>query len=125
VLFDDLVASLRRAGRDFERLRKWALENILEYHQRLRRVWLWDEWPERWRRNAGIDLLAEEQEGAPWAVQAKHYDRTYAIEKADDSFLSESSRPAFQLSVVIAYRPPRAKCVAHARRATAVTSRCR
>ncbi len=97
------MASLRPGGRDFERVCKWALENVPEYRQRLRHVWLWDDWPGRWGRDAGIDLVAEDQEGGLWAVQAKHYDPAYAIKKADlDSFLSESSRPGFTYRLLIA-----------------------
>lgn len=48
---DRLLASLRPGG-DFERVCKWALENVPEYRQRLRQVWLWDEWPGRWGRDA-------------------------------------------------------------------------
>lgn len=70
---DELLSSLRPGGRDFERVCKWALENVPEYRQRLAHVWLWDEWPGRWGRDAGIDLVAEDQEGGLWAVQAKHY----------------------------------------------------
>jgi superfamily II DNA or RNA helicase len=100
---DSLLASLRPGGRDFERICKWALENVPEYRQRLRKVWLWDEWPGRWGRDAGIDLVAEDAEGGLWAVQAKHYDPAYAIKKADlDSFLSESSRPGFTYRLVVA-----------------------
>jgi predicted helicase len=88
--FDSLLASLRPGGRDFERVCKWLLENVPEYQQRLSRVWLWEDWPGRWGRDAGIDLVAEDHEGGLWAVQAKHYDTAYAIKKADlDSFLSE------------------------------------
>jgi predicted helicase len=66
-------------------------------------VWLWDEWPGRWGRDAGIDLVAEDHEGGLWAIQAKHYDPAYAIKKADlDSFLSESSRPGFTYRLLIA-----------------------
>ncbi len=45
VPFDSLLASLRLGGRDFERVCKWALGNVPEYRQRLRHVWLWDDWP--------------------------------------------------------------------------------
>ena len=88
-----LLDTLSSHGRDFERLCKWILENAPEYRPKVRRVWLWDEWPGRWGRDAGIDLVAEDRDGGLWAVQAKHYDPAYAIKKADlDSFLSESSR---------------------------------
>lgn len=103
VPFISLLATLRPGGRDFERVCKWALENVPEYRQLLRQVWLWDEWPGRWGRDAGIDLVAEDHEGGLWAVQAKHYDPAYAIKKADlDSFLSESSRPRFTYRLVVA-----------------------
>jgi predicted helicase len=71
VQFDSLLDSLRPGGRDFERVCKWMLENVPEYRQRLRQVWLWDDWPGRWGRDAGIDLVAEDQDGGLWAVQAK------------------------------------------------------
>jgi predicted helicase len=62
---------LRPGGHDFERLCKWLLENAPEYRRRVTRVWLWDEWPRRWGRDAGIDLVAEDHEGGLWAIQAK------------------------------------------------------
>jgi superfamily II DNA or RNA helicase len=103
VALERLLASLRPGGRDFERLCKWLLENAPEYRRRVTRVWLWDEWPGRWGRDAGIDLVAEDHEGGLWAIQAKHYDPAYAIKKADlDSFLSESSRSGFTYRLVIA-----------------------
>jgi Restriction endonuclease len=66
-------------------------------------VWLWSEWPGAWAADAGIDLVAEERDGRLWAIQAKAYDSSYAIKKADvDSFLSESSRPQFSYRLLIA-----------------------
>ena len=99
-----LDAGERVRGRGFERLCKWLLENAPEYRARLQRVSLWDEWPgSQGRRDAGIDLVAEDREGGLWAVQAKHYDPSYAIKKADvDSFLSESSRREFTFRLLVA-----------------------
>lgn len=78
---------------EFGRICRWFLLNAPEYRSRLHRVWLWSEWPEAWGGDAGIDLVAEQHGGGPWAIQAKLYDRAYAIKKADvDSFLSESAR---------------------------------
>jgi superfamily II DNA or RNA helicase len=103
VSVDRLLGSLFPGGKDFERLCKWLLENVPEYRSQLQRVWLWDEWPGRWGRDAGIDLVAEDHDGGLWAVQAKHYDPAYAIKKADlDSFLSESSRAGFTYRLLIA-----------------------
>lgn len=69
----------------------------------MRRVWLWDDWPGRWSADAGIDLVAEDQAGRLWAIQAKAYDPHYAVTKADsDTFLSESSRAVFSYRLLIA-----------------------
>jgi superfamily II DNA or RNA helicase len=90
-------------GREFERICKWFLRSAPEYRGQLRNVWLWDEWPGRWAADAGVDLVAEPVEGALWAIQAKAYDPSYTIKKADvDSFLSESGRPEFGYRLLIA-----------------------
>jgi superfamily II DNA or RNA helicase len=79
------------------------MQTAPEYRGRFGRIWLWDEWPEAWGADAGIDLVAEEVGGDLWAVQAKAYDPAYAIRKADvDSFLSESSRALFSYRLLIA-----------------------
>ena len=74
--FSDLFARLdldpRVRGRQFEHVCKWFLTNDPLYKARLRRVWLWKEWPDRWSdAEAGIDLVAEDTNGHLWAVQAK------------------------------------------------------
>ena len=46
-------------------------------------VWLWDEWPGRWGRDRGIDLIFEHRKGQTWAVQAKCYAPEYEVTKAD------------------------------------------
>jgi len=105
--FSDLVRQLDPRphvhGRQFERLCAWYLRNAPEYRPKLRKVWLWGEWPGAWAVEAGIDLVAETYDGELWAIQAKAYDSAYAIKKADvDSFLSESSRPEFSYRLLIA-----------------------
>src|SRR4051794_37155294 len=83
-------------GRAFESLVAWYLENAPQFRHRVRRVFAWKNWPGRWGRDAGIDLVAELHSGDLWAVQAKGYAKDYAIKKSDvDSFLSESARPQF------------------------------
>ena len=54
-------------GRQFERLCRWFLLNAPEYRGRFRRVWLWAEWPDAWGPDAGIDLVAEENDGGLWS----------------------------------------------------------
>jgi predicted helicase len=92
-------------GRQFERLCAWYLRNAPEYRSVLKAVWLWKDWPEAWAADAGIDLVAEQNDGSLWAVQAKAYDERYSITKRDvDSFLSESNRPHFSYRLLIATR---------------------
>ena len=102
-LLNRLGASKKERGDEFERLCKWFLENDPIYATQLEKVWLWDEWPERWGPDAGIDLVARTKQGELWAIQAKHYAPESTVSKADiDSFLSESSRPGFAFRLLIA-----------------------
>jgi len=79
-------------GVQFEKLCKWLLENHPMYKSTLKKVWLWDDWPDAWGRDCGIDLVAEDIDGNNWAIQAKCYDPKYSVTKKDiDSFLSEST----------------------------------
>lgn len=63
--FDELSASPnpneQKRGFEFENICQWFLQNDPEYASRLKRVWLWKEWPGRWREGgAGVDLVAED-----------------------------------------------------------------
>jgi superfamily II DNA or RNA helicase len=105
--FTDLVATLAAdphlRGRQFEHICRWYLMNDPQYRTALRQVWLWDDWHGRWSADAGIDLVAEDQAGRLWAIQAKAYDPHYGVTKADvDTFLSESYRAAFSYRLLIA-----------------------
>jgi predicted helicase len=93
----------RRRGLGFEQICQWLLTNEPAYAAQLTHVWLWNEWPERWGRDAGIDLVAETTTGDLWTIQAKAYDPDYSITKHDvDTFLSESGRPCFGYRLLIA-----------------------
>jgi predicted helicase len=105
--FSELVDSLPTGpyakGRAFERLCRWYLQNAPEYRLRVRKVWLWDEWPGRWGPDCGIDLVAETVDDELWAVQAKAYDPAHTVTKTDvDSFLSESGRTQFSFRLIMA-----------------------
>jgi superfamily II DNA or RNA helicase len=82
-------------GKVFEKLfSKWFLENDPYWKTQVKQVWLWDDWPDRWGRDKGIDLIFKHKNGETWAVQAKCYEEKYSITKTDiDKFLSESNRP--------------------------------
>jgi predicted helicase len=90
-------------GVQFEKLCQWLLETHPLYKSKLTQVWLWDDWPGRWGRDCGIDLIAQDTEGNNWAIQAKCYDSQYSVTKQDiDSFLSESSNPIIHHRLLIA-----------------------
>ena len=101
----DLYALLssESRGKEFERHCKLFLENDPRYKAQLQKVWLWNDWPDNWGRDKGIDLVAETHNGEIWAIQAKAYDESYYITKEDvDKFLSESSRKQISYRLLIA-----------------------
>lgn len=96
-------SSTTKQGKIFEDLCKWFLENDPKYKKLLKDVWLWKDWPGRWGPDAGIDLVAQANDGKMWAIQAKSYAPTTRISKHDvDTFLSESAREVFSYRLLIA-----------------------
>jgi superfamily II DNA or RNA helicase len=105
--FSDFYSSLDadpvKRGKQFERFVKWFLKTDPEWSTQVDQVWLWDEWPERWGADCGIDLVFRHKNGEHWAVQAKCYSPDYDITKHDvDKFLSESNRPLIKHRLLIA-----------------------
>jgi predicted helicase len=98
--FDDFIASLRLdfgeqgAGKKFEVFCKWFLENDPEWSRSIDKVWLWDEYPNKWQRqDLGTDLVFRDNEGLIWAVQAKCYGEHRTTTKGDmNSFLADTGR---------------------------------
>ena len=94
--FTDFIQSIRTDGNDgkaFEVFSKWFLKNDPEWSMQVDEVWLWDEWPDKWGPDCGIDLVFRHKNGETWAVQSKCYDTSYPVTKKDmDTFLSESNR---------------------------------
>ena len=78
-LFARIVAESvdkREQGTRFERLVKWFLENDPSWVERISEVWMWDDAPEELRKgyaDTGIDLVALDNDGSYWAIQAKCY----------------------------------------------------
>jgi superfamily II DNA or RNA helicase len=102
-LFNRLSPDEHRRGRQFEEICKWFLENDQAYNREIKRVWLWDDWPGRWGRDKGIDLIAETFDGKIWAIQSKAYAQNHAVTKNDiDRFLSETSRAKISFRLLIA-----------------------
>ena len=99
--FDQFVSSIRQefgeqdAGKKFEVFCKWFLENDPEWSKRVDKVWLWDEYPNKWQRqDLGTDLVFKDNDGLIWAVQAKCYSEHRTTTKGDmNSFLADTGRP--------------------------------
>ncbi|MED5580098.1 MAG: hypothetical protein VX794_08730, partial [Nitrospinota bacterium] len=84
---------LKVKGKQFEHFTKWFLTHEPIWSTQVEQIWLWDEWPGRWGRDCGIDLVFRHKNQEIWAVQAKCYGPQYYIKKSDiDTFLSESGR---------------------------------
>ena len=93
--FDSFISSFDsdKKGIQFEHFVKWFLINDPKWSTQIDDVWLWDEYPDRWGPDCGVDLVFRHKNGEIWAVQAKCYDSQYSITKKDvDTFLSESNR---------------------------------
>jgi predicted helicase len=96
--------SERDKGTAFERLVKEFLVNDALWAEKFSDVWMWSDWPERdGRGDAGIDLVAKDADtGELWAIQAKFYDPSHALQKGDiDSFFTESGKAPFNQRMII------------------------
>lgn len=101
--YNSLDADPARRGKQFEHFVKWFLKADPEWSTQVDQVWLWEEWPERWGADCGVDLVFRHKNGEHWAVQAKCYLPDYDITKHDvDKFLSESNRPSIKHRLLIA-----------------------
>ena len=101
--YNSLDADPAKRGKQFEHFVKWFLKADPEWATQVDQIWLWEEYPERWGMDCGIDLVFQHKNGENWAVQAKCYSPDYDITKHDvDKFLSESNRPLIKHRLLIA-----------------------
>jgi superfamily II DNA or RNA helicase len=99
--FEGLIRSLDsdplRRGKQFEKITKWWLQNDPIHSRDVKKVWLWDEWPDRPGRDIGVDLVAEMRDGSLCAIQSKCFDVGRDIPKSElDSFVSAASTRTFK-----------------------------
>ena len=99
--FEGLIRSLDsdplRRGKQFEKITKWWLQNDPIHSRDVKKVWLWDEWPDRPGRDIGVDLVAEMRDGSLCAIQSKCFDAGRDIPKSElDSFVSAASTRTFK-----------------------------
>jgi predicted helicase len=100
----DAAASERDKGTAFERLVRAYLTQDFMWREKFSDVWMWSDWPHRaGRGDAGIDLVGKDAEtGELWAIQAKFYDPSYALQKGDiDSFFTESGKEPFSQRLIV------------------------
>ena len=95
--FDQLLSNIRSQenyGKHFEVFCKWFLENDPAWSKTVAKVWLWDEYPNKWQqKDLGTDLVFEDKRGRIWAVQSKCYEETHSTTKNElNSFLADTSR---------------------------------
>ena len=105
--FEGLIRSLdvdpHRRGKQFEKIVKWWLQNDPIHSRDIKKVWLWDEWPDRPGPDVGIDLVAELKDGSLLAVQAKCFDSERDIPKSElDSFISAASPRKYGRRMLVA-----------------------
>jgi len=92
-----------KRGKQFEGFVRWFLKNDPYWSTQVDQVWLWDEYPDRWGIDCGVDLVFRHKNGEIWAAQAKCYSPGYDITKSDvDKFLSESNRKGIDKRLLIA-----------------------
>ena len=106
--FDEFYRSLPedsgKRGEFFEKVFvPWFLRTDPEWSNKIEKIWLWDEYPDRWGKDCGIDLVYQDNTGKHWAVQSKCVSPDREISKAEiNSFLSESNDPRIHGRLLIA-----------------------
>ena len=101
--FNHILNQLDREGKGFEKLTKWYLENEPKFKKIFKKIWHFKDFPKRWGKDTGTDLIAETNNGEYWAIQSKNYDKKYYISKNDiNSFLSDSNRKLISRRLLIA-----------------------
>ncbi|MGO1808954.1 MAG: restriction endonuclease, partial [Micrococcaceae bacterium] len=104
-LLDDLynrATSTADQGTQFERFTSSFLQTDPLWSAQFAKVWMWDQWPEKWGHDSGIDLVAERRDGGLTAIQCKFYAPSHRVSKGDlDKFLAASGRGGFTERLVV------------------------
>jgi superfamily II DNA or RNA helicase len=91
-------------GKEFEVFVKWFLKHDPVWRTQVDKVWLWDEYPDKWgnHKDLGTDLIFKHIDGELWAVQAKCYLPTTGISMSHvDSFISDSNQKSISKRLLI------------------------
>ena len=95
--FDEFINSIYEKGNDgkaFELFCKHFLETSPDYADQFEKVWMWDDWPKKWGRDKGVDLIAKYKGRNKFcAIQAKCYAAHNQVSYEDVAkFLADSNR---------------------------------
>lgn len=102
-LLQSLDDDPQRRGKQFEKIVAWWLQNDPTRRRNVRRVWLWDDWPNRSGPDIGVDLVAEFADQSLCAIQAKCFDQQRDIPKSEiDSFISAATPAIFRHKMLVA-----------------------
>ena len=107
----EYAASTVEKGTFLERL----MQAVMERHpgeygkQRFEQVWRWDDYPDKWGHDTGIDLVARQTEafgGGDLAIQCKFFDPSLTVSKVDvDKFVSASATGQFSGRLFVTTAP--------------------
>ena len=77
--------------------------------QRFEQVWRWNDYPDKWGHDTGIDLVARQTEafgGGDCAIQCKFFDPSGTVSKVDvDKFVSASATGKFSARLFVTTAP--------------------
>ena len=95
--FDQFISSIINDGNDgkaFEVFCKHFLETAPEYRNQFEKVWLWDNFPNKWSQDKGVDLIAKYKGRDKYcAIQAKCYAAHNTVPYSEvTNFLADSNR---------------------------------
>ena len=76
--FDEFYRSLpedsNKRGEYFEKVFiPWFLKTDPVWSSKVNQVWLWDDYPQRWGKDCGIDLVYEDPQGKHWGKKCHCY----------------------------------------------------
>jgi hypothetical protein len=103
-IWTQLTTNSYEKGKEFEETVKWFLMNDPKWKKKFAsgKVFLWKESPHAWGQDNGVDLTAEDEDGAIWAIQAKAWHPNKKLTKGEiDSFLAESSRESIDFRLIV------------------------
>ena len=88
----------REQGTRFEHAVEFFLEHDPSWVERITKVWLWDEAPTNpGKQDTGIDLVALDEDGSYWAIQAKCYSKPKLAEHDVSTFyMNALADPQYQ-----------------------------